>query len=186
MKLNGRHQLYIQRVIIFIAAQLLFLISNYSLSYAQNVNGCDNYTPSTGQTVTCSNAYGASTSGVQTPQNNTGNNNVTVNIDATAQRSINGSTVGLGSASTVTNAGTLNTQSFYYGYGISFGANGRSKAGGNTVNNSGTITTGGTSADAIHVESTNASAAADSITNTGTLTTSGNSCLLYTSPSPRD
>ena len=153
----------------------VFFVFIATPTWAQNVNGCDNYTPTTGQTVNCNNTFAASTSGVQTPQNNTGNNNVTVDINATAQRSINGSTVGIGSASTVTNAGILNTQSFFYGYGISFGANGRSKAGGNTVTNSGTITTGGTSADAIHVESTNATSAPDSITNTGTLTTTGSS-----------
>jgi fibronectin-binding autotransporter adhesin len=140
---------------------------------AQNVNGCDNYAPTTGQTVNCNSSYAASTSGVNTATNNTGNNNVTVIIGSTAQRSINGSTVGIGSASTVNNAGILNTQSFFNGYGISFGANGRSKAGGNSVTNSGTITTGGGNADAIHVESTNATSAADTIINSGTLSTSG-------------
>lgn len=145
-------------------------------SYAQsNLNGCSSYIPGPGDTIVCSSAYASSTSGVQTPQNNTGNNNVTVNIDSTAVRSINGSTVGIGSGSTVNNAGSLNTQSFFYGYGISFGANGRSKAGGNTVNNSGSITTGGGNADGIHVEATNATAASNTIINSGTITTNGNS-----------
>jgi autotransporter-associated beta strand protein len=149
------------------------LASCAGVAHAQNVNGCDNYTPSTGQTVTCSNAYAPGIFGVQTPEN-TGNNNVTVNIDATAQRSINGSTVGLGSNSVVNNAGSLNTQSFYFGYGISFGANNRSTAGGGTVVNSGSITTGGTNAAGIYINSS-AGAAGTSITNssTGSISTTG-------------
>ena len=146
------------------------------IAHAQNINGCDNYAPSAGQTVTCSNAYAPSILGVQTPQNNTGNNNVTVNIDATAQRSINGSTIGLGSNSVVNNAGSLNTQSFYFGYGVSFGANGRSTAGGGTIVNSGAIATGGTNAAGIYINSS-AGAAGTSITNTstGSISTTGGS-----------
>lgn len=138
-------------------------------------NGCSNYIPGPGDTILCNNSFPASTSGVQTPESNTGNNGVTVTINNTANRSINGSTVGIGSGSTVNNAGSLNTQSFFYGYGISFGANGRSQAGGNTAINSGSITTGGTFAAGILIRSTNASAAANTITNTstGTITTTG-------------
>ena len=131
--------------------------------------------PGPGDIIVCNNTYPASTSGVQTPQNNTGNNGVTVNIDATAVRSINGSTVGIGSGSTVNNAGSLNTQSFTYGYGISFGANGRSQAGGNTAVNTGSITTAGTNASGIVVRATSATAASNSVTNSGSITTSGSS-----------
>lgn len=155
------------------AVALVCLIDGSLRAQTYSPNGCSSYVPGPGDTIVCNNTYAASTSGVQTPQNNTGNNNVTVTIDSSAVRSINGSTVGIGSSSTVTNAGSLNTQSFFYGYGISFGANGRSKAGGNSVINSGSITTGGTNADAIHVEATNASAASNSITNSGSITTNG-------------
>ena len=138
-------------------------------------NGCSSYVPGPGDTIVCNNTFPASTSGVQTPQNNTGNNGVTVNIDSTSVRSINGSTVGIGSGSTVNNAGSLNTQSFTYGYGISFGANGRSQAGGNTAINSGSITTAGSNASGIVVRATAATAASNSITNSGSITTSGSS-----------
>ncbi|MBS7805854.1 autotransporter outer membrane beta-barrel domain-containing protein [Rhizobiales bacterium TNE-4] len=155
-----------------------FLAAGPVPSLAQaNLNGCSSYVPGPGDTIVCSSAYAASTSGVQTPDNNTGNNNVTVTIDSSAVRSINGSTVGIGSGSTVNNAGSLNTQSFFYGYGISFGANGRSQAGGNAVTNSGSITTGGTYAAGILIRATNATAASNSITNTsaGTIGTTGSS-----------
>jgi len=144
-------------------------------STAKADNGCSNYTPTTGEAVTCSSAYAASVSGVQTTINNTGNNNVTVSIDQTAVRSINGSTVGIGSGSTVTNAGSLNTQSFFNGYGISFGANGRSKLGGNTVviTETGSVTTAGGNGDAVRIDSSALTSSANSVTNRGILTTSG-------------
>lgn len=145
------------------------------LAAPANVNGCSSYVPEQGQTITCDSSYAASTNGVQTPQNNTGNNNVTVNIDVSSVRSINGSTVGIGSGSTVVNAGSLDTQSFYFGYGISFGANGRSTLGGNsvTITNTGKVTTGGTNSDAIYVNSVSASSAANTVISAGTLTTTG-------------
>lgn len=160
---------------------IFVFVGAFQLSLSQvkaqpfNPNGCSNYVPGPGDTILCNNTFPANTSGVQTPENNTGNNGVTVTIDNTAVRSINGSTVGIGSGSTVTNAGSLNTQSFFYGYGISFGANGRSQAGGNTVTNSGSITTGGTFAAGILIRSTNASAASNTITNaaSGTISTTG-------------
>ena len=144
-------------------------------SPAEADNGCSGYTPTTGDTVSCSSAYAASASGVQTTINNTGNNNVTVNIDQSAVRSINGSTVGIGSASTVSNAGSLNTQSFFNGYGISFGANGRSKLGGNTVvvTETGSVTTAGGNGDAIRIDSSALTSGANSVTNRGVLTTRG-------------
>lgn len=146
-----------------------------ALAAPANVNGCSSYVPEQGQTITCNSDYAASTNGVQTPQNNTGNNNVTVNIDSSSVRSINGSTVGIGSGSTVVNAGSLDTQSFYYGYGISFGANGRSTLGGNsvTITETGQVTTGGTNSDAIYINSVSSSSAANTVINAGTLTTSG-------------
>jgi hypothetical protein len=161
-------------LIFLLIASIVIFASFVRTAYAQNLNGCDNYSPTTGQTVTCNNSFSSSTSGVQTLQNNTGNNNVTVNIAPNAQRSINGSTVGLGSNSVVNNAGSLNTQSFYFGYGISFGANGRSTAGGGIIDNSGSITTGGTNAAGIYVNSS-AGSASSTITNSGTISTTGGS-----------
>ena len=126
--------------------------------------------------MTCSSSVTpAATTGVQTAENNTGNNNVTVNVNAGTVLSFQGSPIGIGSASTVSNAGTLNSGTFYYGYGISFGANGRSGAGGNTVTNTltGVIKTGGGNAAGIYVTSTLASSATNTIINAGSVTTTG-------------
>jgi len=156
-------------------AVLVVLGAASPAALAQNVNGCSAYSPAAGSTVTCGSPFGPSTSGVQSPANNTGNNGVTVSVDATAQRSINGSTVGLGSGSTVVTAGRLNTQSFFFGYGISFGANGRSTLGGNTaiVTQTGRITTGGGNAHAIYIDSRSARSTANTVSNAGALQTAG-------------
>lgn len=158
----------------------LFLLSvailgiTLSESNAQlaNINGCSNYAPAAGETVICNNTFPSFANGVQAA---IGNNNVTVNIGVSSQRSINGSTVGLGSNSTVTNAGYLNTLSFFNGYGISFGANGRDKTGGNAVTNtaSGSIYTAGGNATAIYVWADDAAATSSTVTNNGILSTSG-------------
>ena len=144
---------------------------------AASTGGCDVYTPDTiGSTVTCtSTVTPAATAGIISTQGSTSvGNNVTVNIGANTVLDIVGSTVGVGSGSTVNNSGTLKTNSFYYGYGISIGANGRSQAGGATVNNYGIIITGGTNASGINISSTNASSTASTVLNAGTITTTGN------------
>ena len=173
-------------------------------AHAQSVGGCTNYSPTTGETVECRTDLTSSTSGVQAPQNTTVND-VTVNIQSGVRMDINGSTIGLGSGTIVSNAGILDTNAFYNGYGISSGANGRSQAGNNritnestgsiltngtnstgiyiisratalsnTINNYGTIQTGGGNAHGIYSNSSiNTSARGDTITNTGTITTSG-------------
>jgi len=135
---------------------------------------CDTYVPIQGQTVTCS-PSGTTSTGVQTPANNTTVNEVTVYINAGTELNLSGSTIGLGSRSTVNNGGTLNTRSFFNGYGISFGANGRSQAGGNLVLNSlsGSIITGGGNAHGIYVSATNSGSLGNTITNNGTISTSG-------------
>ena len=169
MKIIARQNL--KNIIFFV---LLSISSRFS--YAASTGGCDNYTPTTGQTVTCSSTVTpAATTGVQTTENNNSNNNVTVNVGAGTALSFQGSPIGIGSASTVTNAGTLNSGTFYYGYGISFGANGRSGAGGNTVTNTatGVIQTGGGNAAGIYVTSLLAGSAQNSITNVGSITTTG-------------
>lgn len=157
---------------------VLFALGGAALPsvYAASTGGCDNYAPTTGQTVTCtSSVIPAATTGVQTAMNNTSNNNVTVNVNAGTVLSFQGSPIGIGSASTVTNAGTLNSGTFFNGYGISFGANGRSGAGGNTVTNTvtGVIQTGGGNAAGIYVTSTLASSATNTIINAGSVTTTG-------------
>lgn len=135
---------------------------------------CDNYTPDVnGTTVTCT-GVGSTSAGVISAQSNTAaGNSVTVNINPGTSLIINGSTVGIGSAATVVNDGNLNTSAFYYGYGISSGANGRSQAGGSTITNNGTIYTGGTNASGIYISATNAGSTANTITNTGSITTAG-------------
>ena len=135
---------------------------------------CDNYTPdANGTTVTCT-GVGSTSAGVISSQSNTAvGNSVTVNINSGTSLIINGSTVGIGSAATVVNDGNLNTSAFYYGYGISSGANGRSQAGGSNITNNGTIYTGGTNASGIYISATNAGSTANTITNTGSITTAG-------------
>jgi actin-like ATPase involved in cell morphogenesis len=70
------------------------------------------------------------TAGVISPTNTTQGNGVSVTINSGTTYIVVGSTIGLGSNATVNNSGTLNTSSFFNGYGISAGANGRSQAGG--------------------------------------------------------
>ena len=111
---------------------LLICVSFFGAESTLAAGSCDTYAPTQGQTVTCS-PTGTTSTGVQTPQENTTVNNVTVNINPGTELNINGSTVGIGSGSTVNNSGSLNTKSFFNGYGISFGVNGRSNAGGNTA-----------------------------------------------------
>ena len=137
------------------------------------VGSCDNYTPGNNATVTCTGFGSTSVGVISTQSDTTVGNGVTVNINPGTSLIINGSTVGIGSAATVVNDGNLNTSSFYYGYGISSGANGRSQAGGSTITNNGTIYTGGTNASGIYISATNAGSTANTITNTGSITTVG-------------
>ena len=138
--------------------------------------GCNNYTPMQGDIVSCSPELSTATSGVQTPEKNTGNNDVTVRVFPETVLSVNGSTIGLGSGSKITNEGTLFTQSFRYGYGMSAGVNGRSTAGGNTLTNesAGIILTNGNDAHGMYVNARQSSATSNTITNKGSVTTTGN------------
>ena len=143
-------------------------------SFANAAGSCDNYTPDTnGTTVTCTPVGSTSAGVISTQGSTTVGNSVTVNINTGTSLVINGSTVGIGSGATVVNDGNLNTSSFYYGYGISSGANGRSQAGGSNITNNGTIYTGGTNASGIYISATNASSTANTIVNTGAITTVG-------------
>ena len=142
-------------------------------SFSMAAGSCDNYTPGNNATVTCTGSGSTSVGVISTQSDTTVGNSVTVNINSGTSLIINGSTVGIGSAATVVNDGNLNTSAFYYGYGISSGANGRSQAGGSTITNNGTIYTGGTNASGIYISATNAGSAANTITNTGSITTAG-------------
>ncbi len=152
-----------------------------NIAIAQSTGGCDSYTPNTAsgssQTVTCTSSITpAATTGVISTQNSTTvGNNVTVDVANGTSLVINGSTIGLGSNASVSNHGNLNTSSFYYGYGMSSGANGRSQAGGTSFTNEsdGTIYTGGTYAAGMYVSATNASSAANALTNNGRIQTDG-------------
>ena len=162
------------------SARLILIFSfifslNLPIAYAASTGGCDNYTPdASGAVVTCSSSITpAATSGVTASGNSSSGNNVTVTIGSGTVLDVNGSTVGLGSGANVTNRGTLNTNSFANGYGISVGANGRSQNGGAAIVNNGTITTGGTNANGIYISATNAGSTGNSITNAGSITTSG-------------
>ncbi|MCD8517133.1 MAG: autotransporter-associated beta strand repeat-containing protein, partial [Burkholderiaceae bacterium] len=153
-------------------------LTAWGMSHVQaqtSVGGCDTYTPTQGQTVTCTIAgTNPGSIGIQVPTN-TSVNNVTVNIQPGVVLNVNGSTVGLGNTSTVTNAGTLNTRAFFNGYGISSGVNGRSGGGGNIfINDStGSIITAGGNAAGMFINATLAGSAGNSITNLGAITTSG-------------
>jgi hypothetical protein len=138
------------------------------------------YSPTGGQDITCmpvntsaTTPETIATAGVTAPTNTTQGNNVTLSVAAGTIYTVVGSTIGLGSGATVNNSGALNTSSFYNGYGISAGANGRSQAGGNTLINNGSIVTGGGNAAGIYVSATNAGSTANTLTNAGTITTSG-------------
>lgn len=142
-------------------------------STAFAVGSCDNYTPDTNGSVVVCAASGTTSAGVISSQGSTTvGNNVSVTVNSGVSLVINGSTIGLGSGANVTNNGNLNTSQFYYGYGISSGANGRSQSGGSTIVNNGTIYTGGTNAAGIYVSATNAGSTANTISN------------IYTSSSP--
>ncbi|MBU3556970.1 autotransporter outer membrane beta-barrel domain-containing protein [Polynucleobacter sp. Ross1-W9] len=142
-------------------------------SSSMAAGSCDNYTPGNNATVTCTGSASTSVGVISTQSDTTVGNSVTVNINSGTSLIINGSTVGIGSAATVVNDGNLNTSAFYYGYGISSGANGRSQAGGSNITNNGTIYTGGTNASGIYISATNAGSTANTITNTGSITTAG-------------
>ena len=159
----------------------IFYLTISAHALAASTGGCDNYTPdASGTVVTCTSVQAAAVAGVTSTTATTPTsfgNNVTVNIGAGTILNISGSTVGLGSGAIVTNNGTLNTNSFTYGYGISVGANGRNQNGGATINNtaSGSIVTAGGNANGIYISATNAGSAGNSITNAGSITTSGGS-----------
>ena len=158
---------------IFLLASVLTLCN---VSLAQSIGGCDTYTPTDGQTVTCSpGVTPAATSGVQTLPNNTSNNNVTVNVLSGTSINFQGSPIGIGSGSVVNNYGTLNSNSFRYGYGMSSGVNGRSQLGGSTLNNfsSGQIITGGRDSDGIYILSDSARSLGNTVVNAGSVQTSG-------------
>lgn len=155
---------------------ICILIGNKS--FAQSVGGCDNYSPIAGQIVTCTPSITpAATSGVLAPDNQTTiGNNVTVNVQNGTALRINGSLIGIGSNATVNNYGILESVSnFRYGYGMSSGVNGRSQAGGSTLNNfsAGQIITSGRDADGILIMSTAASSLGNIILNDGSIQTVG-------------
>ena len=138
------------------------------------------YTPLGGNDISCQpvvsgDSNSVATAGVISPTNTTQGNGVTVTVTSGTIYTVVGSTIGLGSGATVNNSGTLNTSSFFNGYGISAGANGRSQAGGNSLNNlaGGQIITAGGNAAGIYVSATNASSAANTLTNAGSIVTSG-------------
>jgi fibronectin-binding autotransporter adhesin len=128
------------------------------------------------QTIIC-NANAVINTAITTPDNNStavyDNVNVTV-VNGTTIR-LSGSPIGLASGSSVTNNGLLSSNTFFNAYGISFGVNGRSNTGGNSVTNtaSGEIQTGGGNADGIIISSRLAGSLGNSAINQGLITTSG-------------
>ena len=161
-------------------AHISFFIAIFfsGASAAQSIGGCDSYSPVGGQTVTCTPTITpAATSGVLAPDNQTTiGNNVTVNVQNGTALRINGSLIGIGSNATVNNYGTLESVSnFRYGYGMSSGVNGRSQAGGSTLNNfsTGQIITSGRDADGILIVASAASSLGNIILNDGSIRTLG-------------
>ena len=162
---------------------LLALLShvNTGIVFAQPA-GCPGVFIGGNQTINCSTSSTssspqASNFAISTPINIStsvnDSNAVTISRYTTIQ--LSGSPIGLASGNTVTNYGILNSNSFSNGYGISFGVNGRSNTGGNTVLNgaSGQISTAGTNADGIYVFLTSAGSRGNSITNLGSISTAG-------------
>lgn len=164
---------------------LFILITSLAILYPKasravgSVGGCDNYSPSTnGSTVSCNSTITpAATAGVISPfgvGSTTVGNGIKLTINSGTTLDIFGSTVGLGSGAYVINNGVLNTNTSSNGYGISSGVNSRSQAGGSTIINNGSITTGGASSTGIIIYADSVNGAANSITNTGTINTTGN------------
>ncbi len=159
-----------------------FLIFASASSFAQNGSctvtggsgGSNAYAPTGGEIISCASGGTAANSGITAPTNTTSQGNgISITLNSSMVYSLNYSTIGLGSSSTVSNSGSLDTGSFYNGYGISAGANGRSQAGGNTINNLGSITSAGGNAAGIYISATNTSSAANTISNAGTIQTTG-------------
>lgn len=156
---------------------LFFLGATYLLPSAVLAAGsCNNYTPDTnGSSVVCSDIGTTSVGVISSQGSTTVGNGVSVTVNSGTSLVINGSTIGLGSGANVQNNGNLNTSQFYYGYGISSGANGRSQSGDSTLINRGTIYTGGIAASGMYVSATNAGSRANIIENSasGLITTAG-------------
>jgi hypothetical protein len=140
--------------------------------------GCPSTAIGSGQTITCSTASSAiapqtSSTAITVSSASDNNNDVTITRYTTIQ--LSGSPIGLSSGNTVSNSGTLDSNSFTNGYGMSAGASGRSQAGGNNFTNTstGSIMTRGGNAAGIYISATNASSSANTITNAGSITTSG-------------
>lgn len=118
------------------------LTGTNNTSSTPTLPGTYTYSPTGGENITCmpvntsaTTAETIATAGVTAPTNTTQGNNITVTVAAGTIYTVVGSTIGLGSGATVNSSGTLNTSSFFNGYGISAGVNGRSQAGGNELNN---------------------------------------------------
>lgn len=169
-------------------SQYLPLAILVSVSWVTNAQvtatgGCDNYSPASSSTVTCSpSGSNPSSLGVTTP-NDTSVNNVTVQVQSGVALVVNGPTISLGSGSLVENSGALYTVNAgtgafaAQGYGIAAGAANRSKAGGNQVSNQAGafISTIGEQSHGIYIDASQAGAAANTITNAGTIQTTGRS-----------
>lgn len=167
----------IHLVFLFLGSVIAGSISVANLALAQPV-GCPSGPIGSNQTITCSSASSSgspqtSSVAITVSGNSDNNNNVTVTEYTTIQ--LSGSPIGLASGNTVSNSGTLNSNSFTNGYGMSAGANGRSQAGGNTFTNTstGSIVTAGGNAAGIYISATNSTSAANTINNAGSITTSG-------------
>lgn len=160
--------------------------------------GCPSAILTTGnQTVTCSTSatsiapvssaiaiqtYASSPAGNQPPSgspplNSTAYDAVNATVTQYTTIQLSGSPIGLASGSSATNYGTLSSNSFLNGYGISFGVNGRTNTGGNTALNAATgrIITGGGNANGIYIATTSAGARGNTITNDGSITTNNTS-----------
>jgi hypothetical protein len=158
------------------------LTGTNNTSSTPTLPGTYTYAPTGGENITCmpvntsaTTAETVATAGVISPTNTTQGNGVSVTINSGTNYIVVGSTIGLGSNATVNNSGALNTSSFFNGYGISAGANGRSQSGGNSLNNlsGGQIVTAGGNAAGIYVSATNASSTANTLSNAGSISTSG-------------
>lgn len=159
-----------------------FILSG--VTKAQVPVGCPSATVTSTTAIDCSTAAAVNSPQVSSVSINTpvltGNvttyDGLSVTIRQYTTINSNASTLGIGSTSTVTNSGILNAGNLNFGYGISFGANGRSNYGGNAVTNtsSGVINTVGPNADGIAVISSNlASSLGNQISNAGAINTTG-------------
>lgn len=172
--------------VLWAVSACFIMTAEYALADVTAIGGCDDYSPIGGVSVTCSlDGSNPDNEGVRTKPQDTSNNNVTVDVETGVVLDVkDGSAIGLGHSSNVTNKGTLFTSGGRFSYGISSGVNERSTDGGNTFINeeSGFVLTESSDGHGVYINARDPDADSppikndgnNSIENKGTISTMGN------------